>query len=497
MMLGYKKQTLEALKQIDFDHFTDVQKIPSALPFGVSGAMEKELNRVLALYYNRIEWESNSVHLVNQTISSGLWNMDIGPGNQVVASYWSDDFRHMIGYHDKTDFPNRLESWSDLLHPEDKDRTLNLFVETLADPTGKTKYDLEYRLKTKNRGYRWYRAAGNVQRNEKGEPIQFIGIFVDVNDEHESKVALDQLLRRYSAIDKVTTQGSFYIRLARNVLESRENTVWFSDPFRKQLGFLSENDFPNQLERWFGRIHSDDLPAFTELLNRSIAQQTDWVETDFRVQHRDGNYLWVRVAIHVGQEAAGGARFVVGVVNDVTELQSTRKLVEQNMNSHVQSLTECLAKINEIINENTQAMQLVMSRQTEMAQILKDSQEQMERTNNAFNAIQNISRQTNLLSLNASVEAARAGNAGKGFAVVAEEVRSLAQNSDTVSKEISGDLEHMRQYLTNVVKRFELLNEEISNQNTKMLSTKDLVAEIDVTVGGVKDVMDTLLNQSN
>lgn len=145
MMLGYKKQTLEALKQIDFDHFTDVQKIPSALPFGVSGAMEKELNRVLALYYNRIEWESNSVHLVNQTISSGLWNMDIGPGNQVVASYWSDDFRHMIGYHDKTDFPNRLESWSDLLHPEDKDRTLNLFVETLADPTGKTKYDLEYR----------------------------------------------------------------------------------------------------------------------------------------------------------------------------------------------------------------------------------------------------------------------------------------------------------------------------------------------------------------
>lgn len=121
----------------------------------------------------------------------------------------------------------------------------------------------------------------------------------------------------------------------------------------------------------------------------------------------------------------------------------------------------------------------------------------MERTNNAFNAIQNISRQTNLLSLNASVEAARAGNAGKGFAVVAEEVRSLAQNSDTVSKEISGDLEHMRQYLTNVVQRFELLNEEISNQNTKMLSTKDLVAEIDVTVGGVKDVMDTLLNQSN
>ena len=167
--------------------------------------MDKELDRVLGLYFRRILWESNNVHLVNQTISSGLWNMDIGPGNQVVAAYWSDDFRHMIGYHDVNDFPNTLESWSDLLHPEDKERTLGLFVQTLADPTGRTKYDLEYRLRTKDRGYRWYRAAGNVQRNESGQAIQFIGIFVDTNDEHERKQALDRLLTRYSAIDQVTT----------------------------------------------------------------------------------------------------------------------------------------------------------------------------------------------------------------------------------------------------------------------------------------------------
>lgn len=495
MISFYKKQAIEALSQIDFDQFTDVQNIPSSLTLPSSHALERELNRVLALYYNRIVWESNSVHLVNQTISSGLWNMDIGPGNQVVAAYWSDDFRHMIGYHDINDFPNRLESWADLLHPEDKERTLSLFAQTLADPTGRTKYDLQYRLKTKNRGYRWYRAAGNVQRNEKGEPIQFIGIFVDVNDERESKAALDQLLKRYSAIDQVTTQGSFYIRLARNAIDAPENTVWFSEPFRKQLGFLGEDDFPNQVGRWLGRIHTEDLADFTELLNRSIAQQSDLVEADYRIQHRDGNYLWAHAVMHVGREEASNTRFIVGVISDVTELQNTRELVKQNMNAHVGSLTDCLEKINQIINENTQAMQLVMSRQTELAQILKDSQVQMERTNNAFNAIQNISRQTNLLSLNASVEAARAGSAGKGFAVVAEEVRSLAQNSDTVSKEISTDLENMRQYLTSVVQQFELLNDEILNQNKKMLSTKDLVAEIDGTVAGVKDVMGTLLNQ--
>ena len=140
-------------------------------------------------------------------------------------------------------------------------------------------------------------------------------------------------------------------------------------------------------------------------------------------------------------------------------------------------------------------MQLVMDRQADLAQILKDAQNQMVQTAQAVSAIQTISRQTNLLSLNASVEAARAGAAGKGFAVVAEEVRSLAQNSDTVSNAISTNLDQMQQYIKNVAQQFELLNTEISNQDKKMSSIRQIVTEIDETVTSVKGVMDMLLNQ--
>ena len=495
-MFSYgNKQTIDALRNISFDVFTDVQKIPSSLQLPHADGLQTELNRVLALYHQRIQWESNNVHLVNQTISSGLWNMDIGPGNQVTAAYWSDDFRHMIGYNSVQDFPDRLESWSDLLHPEDKDRTLQLFVQTLADPTGRTKYDLEYRLKTRDRGYRWYRAAGNVQRNQEGRAVQFIGIFVDVNDEHERKVELDHMLQRYAAIDYVTTQGSFYIKLYRNTLKASENVAWFSDPFRKQLGFLGETDFPNQLNQWLDRIHPEDLPGFLQEVNNCISQQNGLFETEYRIQHRNGAYLWVHAVIRVDKEQNSRNLSMVGVISDITQLHNTRELVEQNMNTHVHTLGDCLEKINQMIGENTEAMQQVMKRQAELAQILKNSQEQMEQTASAVSAIQNISRQTNLLSLNASVEAARAGNAGKGFAVVADEVRSLAQNSDTVSKEISTDLNQMQEYVQNVAQQFELLNEEIANQDKKMSTIGQIVEEIDATVSDVKKVLDNLLEQ--
>ncbi len=489
------KKILEVLDAIDFNEFTNPKEIPYQLETSIKTPVVDSINEVLRLYYDKILWESNNVQLINHTISSGLWNMDIGPGNQVTAAYWSDDFRHMIGYRDKNDFPDRLESWSDLLHPDDKEKTLNLFVQTLNDTSNKTKYDLEYRLKTKDRGYRWYRAAGNVKRNQAGQAIQFIGIFIDVDQEHQNRLELDNLFQRYSALDEISTEGSFYIRFYANELQDSRNTVWYSEQFRRHLGYCGEEEFPNRLESWLSCLHAEDRGHLVDVLRSSLRSKTGYFDSECRMQHKSGEYLWMKMVLCIKQDAQTGTLFLAGVINDITELRNTRELVNQNMNIHIQDLMSGLSNIDEMVSENTTAMHDILDQQQALMQILQDAQEQMRQTTTVMKSIQDISRQTNLLSLNASVEAARAGQAGKGFAVVASEVRGLAQTSDAASKDIFSNLGQMQEYVTNVVDEFTKLNEQIVERDKKMTYIKDIVQEIGDKVDAINQVLDMLMKQ--
>jgi PAS domain S-box-containing protein len=103
----------------------------------------------------------------------------VNPNNTFV---WSQEFRHMLGYTDENDFPNILSSWSDLLHPEDKERTLTAFANHMLDRTGKTPYDVEYRLKRKTGEYAYYRASGESIRDREGNAIRVAGALMDITE---------------------------------------------------------------------------------------------------------------------------------------------------------------------------------------------------------------------------------------------------------------------------------------------------------------------------
>lgn len=142
--------------------------------------------------YVAIQNEAASLDTIHAMLGSGKWTMDFDETGAMVRVNWSDEFRRMVGYHDADDFPDVLESWSDLLHPDDRERVLKAYSETISDYTGQRTYDVEYRLRTKNRGYRWYRAVGKPTRRPDGSPITYVGVFIDITEQKEMMQELAQ-----------------------------------------------------------------------------------------------------------------------------------------------------------------------------------------------------------------------------------------------------------------------------------------------------------------
>jgi len=142
----------------------------------------KELSNALA----ENKYQLVKFGLVVEASQIGTWDMEVVKGDPVNPNnifIWSDELRQMLGFSNEEDFPNVLSSWSDKLHPDDKERALNAFAEHLSDRTGQTLFDLEYRLLKKNGEYGDFHAFGATTRDSEGYARRVAGALKDITEE--------------------------------------------------------------------------------------------------------------------------------------------------------------------------------------------------------------------------------------------------------------------------------------------------------------------------
>ncbi len=116
--------------------------------------------------------------------SAGIWDWDLASGKE----WWSERFYELIGYK-PSEFEATLENFQKLLHPDDAERTFALVEQCFK---GQGDFRLEYRLRTKKQGYKWFLGTGVVSVDSAGKPLRMVGTIVDINTEVENRQKLSQ-----------------------------------------------------------------------------------------------------------------------------------------------------------------------------------------------------------------------------------------------------------------------------------------------------------------
>ncbi len=186
----------------DFNVTLDIDSLPPE---------EQEAARLLAQilhnYRAATEYDLMKYRLASDALGIAHWDMDVvdeDPVNPNNRFTWSQEFRNMLGFTDENDFPNILSSWSDRLHPDEKNRVLSAFETHLNDYTGETPFNIEYRMTVKSGETRYFHAFGETVRDKNGAPLRVAGALEDITGIVKQQEILANILNSLDAIILVT-----------------------------------------------------------------------------------------------------------------------------------------------------------------------------------------------------------------------------------------------------------------------------------------------------
>lgn len=245
---------------------------------------------------------------------------------------------------------------------------------------------------------------------------------------------------------------------------------------------LAQGDLTGRLEQTDRRDEIGDLMRAFDQMEQELQQLLSAIATNS-----------INLAAHSQQlsasseEVNSNVQMMAGVT---TQLAATAQNQAANAQDAVAVSKDAETMAQDggrLVQEVVHKMESISNSVNDSATMISKLAEQSQRIGQIIEAITSITDQTNLLALNATIEAARAGEHGRGFAVVADEVRTLAEKSSEAAKEIYSIVSVIRQDIEQAVQAMDIGAREVSEG----------VAVVEKAGLSLEEIVDKVINSSN
>ncbi len=296
---------------------------------------ERFLTHINQLQQARVDSEHNGsrLRMWGSHAGVGLWDITLGSYGGVGAdtpAYWSPGFLGLLGYRDHSEFPNRLGSWTERLHPDDVERTFSNFNAHVFDRSGLTPFDMEYRAQTRSGAYRWFRGRAGTERDAAGNPIRCCGSIVDIDDE------------KHNAEAKYNQDAAFSARIH----DVSSTVTQMAAAIRGFIGNLHTSTGDSCAAAEVGISHIHDLRALIEEVATKNAQINSLV-TQIQGIAEQTNLLALNAAIESARAGEAGRGFAV-VADEVRKLAGSSQASAQEITSIATSASLATRKTVEL-----------------------------------------------------------------------------------------------------------------------------------------------------
>ncbi|RDL46161.1 methyl-accepting chemotaxis protein [Marinomonas piezotolerans] len=201
------------------------------------------------------------------------------------------------------------------------------------------------------------------------------------------------------------------------------------------------------------------------------------------------------------------------ITNDSAEMVGQQRTETAHISGAIHEIQGTAVHVSESTTQASQAAHTAESAATESTRIVEstirtiealaedisnssdtitDLKQSTDEINNILNVILGIAEQTNLLALNAAIEAARAGEQGRGFAVVADEVRHLAQNTQNATQQIESMIQQLQTGTTAAVQSMKASHERSTEAVSQVRSEGSTLSNITSSISHIREMNDSI-----